>query len=57
MAVSLYFGLPGCGKTTMLAKLAMDGLHSGRYKNVYSNVALNMPGVCIIDNSVIGQKE
>ena len=57
MAVSLYFGLPGCGKTTMLAKLALDGLQCARYKNVYSNVALNMPGVCIIDNSVIGQYE
>lgn len=57
MAVSLYFGLPGCGKTTMLAKLAYDGLKSGRYKNVYSNVSLNMPGVCVIDNDVIGQYE
>lgn len=57
MAVSLYFGLPGCGKTTMLAKLAYDGLRCGRYKNIYSNVSLNMPGVCIIDNDVIGQYE
>lgn len=57
MAVSLYFGLPGCGKTTMLAKMAMDGVHSGRYRNVYTNVFLAMPGVTYIDNECIGQYE
>lgn len=57
MAVSLYFGLPGCGKTTMLARLALKGLNCGRYDNVYSNVALNMPGVTLISNDCIGQYE
>lgn len=57
MAVSLYFGLPGCGKTTMLAKLAIKGVNCGRYLNVYSNVQLNIPGVTLIDNSCIGQYE
>lgn len=57
MAVSLYFGLPGCGKTTMLTKLALDAVCSGNYTNVYSNVGLNIPGVTYIDNSVIGQYE
>ncbi len=53
--VSLYFGLPGCGKTTMLAKLAYDAVKKGKYDNVYSNVALNMPGVTYIDNECIGK--
>lgn len=57
MAVSLYFGLPGCGKTTMLARLAIKGVNCGRYLNVYSNVQLNIPGVTLIDNSCIGQYE
>lgn len=57
MAVSLYFGLPGCGKTTMLTKLALDGVSSGVYQNVYTNVCLSVPGVTIIDNECIGQFE
>lgn len=57
MAVSLYFGLPGCGKTTMLAKLALKAVNGGRYDNVYSNVQLNIPGVTLIDNVCIGQYE
>lgn len=57
MAVSLYFGLPGCGKTTMLAKLALDAVKSGKYQNVYSNVGINIPGVTVIDNECIGQYE
>ena len=57
MAVSLYFGLPGCGKTTMLAKLALRGVKCGRYLHVYSNVQLNISGVTLIDNDCIGQFE
>lgn len=57
MAVSLYFGLPGCGKTTMLAKLAYDAVRRGKYENVYTNVALNIPGVTYIDNDCIGSYE
>lgn len=57
MAVSLYFGLPGCGKTTMLAKKALDGVRSGRYKYVYSNVHTAIPGVTYIDNDCIGTYE
>lgn len=26
MAVKLYFGLPGCGKTTLLTALALDAV-------------------------------
>lgn len=70
MSVSLYFGLPGCGKTTMLAKLAYDGLNPNPfkklvyklfkkplYKNVYGNVRLSIPGYTYIDNECIGQYE
>lgn len=57
MAVSLYFGLPGCGKTTMLTKLAYDAIRKGKYKNVYTNVGLIIPGVTLIDNSCIGKYE
>lgn len=57
MAVSLYFGLPGCGKTTMLTKLALKAVKGGRYINVYTNVRLNIPGVTLIDNECIGQYE
>lgn len=57
MAVSLYFGLPGCGKTTMLARLALKGVKSGRYLNVYTNVQLSLPGVTLITNDCIGQYE
>lgn len=57
MSISLYFGLPGCGKTTWLTKLALDAVRKGSYRYVYSNVPLNIPGVTIIDNDVIGQYE
>lgn len=57
MAVSLYFGLPGCGKTTMLAKMAYDAVRHGKYNNVYTNVELNIPGVTYIDNDCIGTYE
>lgn len=57
MAISLFFGLPGCGKTTLLAKFALDAVRSGKYQNVYSNVPLTIPGVTIIDNECIGKYE
>ncbi len=57
MAVSLYFGLPGCGKTTFLAYLAYKALRSGKYNFVYSNVRLALPGVTLIENDCIGKYE
>lgn len=57
MAVILYFGLPGCGKTTMLTKLAYDAVRKSQYRHVYTNVGLNIPGVTLIDNSCIGKYE
>lgn len=57
MAVSLFFGLPGCGKTTLLSKFALDAVRSGRYINVYTNVGVQIPGVTVIDNECIGKYE
>lgn len=50
-----FFGLPGCGKTTILTKLAYDAVRSRRYKNVFSNVPLSICGVTYLDNSCIGK--
>lgn len=55
MSVSLYFGLPGAGKTTILSYLAKKALKKGTYRNIYSNVRLQMFGVTYIDNSCIGR--
>lgn len=55
MSISYYFGVPGCGKTSLLAKHALEG--SKKYKNVYVNVHLsNMPdNVRYIENDWIGK--
>lgn len=53
--IRLYFGLPGAGKTTHLAREAYKNRHRRRYKHVYTNVHLNMDGVIHIDNSYIGK--
>lgn len=54
MAISLYFGLPGCGKTTLMTFHALEAVASKRYRNVYCNVRIAVPGVTYIDNSCIG---
>lgn len=51
--VSLFFGLPGCGKTTLLTRFALKGVK--KYKNVYCNIDLNVPGVKRIINSDVGR--
>lgn len=55
MSVSLYFGLPGAGKTTVMVYEAMKALKTGRYRNVYCNVRISVFGVTYIDNECIGQ--
>lgn len=55
MAVSRYFGLPGCGKTTTLASLAYMGLVSSKYRKVYGNVQLALPGYIYVPFDVLGK--
>ena len=55
MAISRYFGLPGCGKTTLLTKLAKDAVRSGRYKYVFTNVHIDVPGVSYIEFDWLGK--
>lgn len=52
--ISLYFGLPGQGKTSILAAHALAATKDKRYKYVYSNVPLRIPGVTFIQNDCIG---
>lgn len=54
MAVSLYFGLPGAGKTTMMCHLMLKAVRKKKYQYVYCNVRNSIPGVTYIDNECIG---
>ena len=53
MSVSLFFGLPGCGKTTLMSCKALEGVK--KYKNVYGNVRLKVDGYTYVDNECIGK--
>lgn len=54
--VALYFGLPGCGKTTLMTSIAYKYARRGKpYKNIYCNVRINVPHVTYIDNDCIGK--
>lgn len=55
MSVSLYFGLPGAGKTTVMCQKMLQAVRSGRYRHVYCNVYNSVPGVTYIDNDCIGK--
>lgn len=55
--IKTYFGLPGCGKTTLLTYFALKGIKNKNYKNVYSTVRLKIPGITYIDSEVIGKYE
>lgn len=58
MAVSRYFGLPGCGKTTVLTMLAFKGVKSGKYKHIYTNVEnLSVHGVTYVPFELFGLYE
>lgn len=55
MSVSLYFGLPGAGKTTIMCKIMFEALKNKRYSNVYCNVHNAISGVTYIDNHCVGK--
>lgn len=55
MSISLFFGLPGCGKTTLMSSIALDAIKKKKYKNIYCNVRLSIPGVTYIPNDFIGK--
>lgn len=55
MSVQLYFGLPGCGKTTLMASMAYKAVLGKKYANVFCNVHMSIPGVTYIDNDCIGK--
>lgn len=55
MSVSLYFGLPGAGKTTIMCHLMSKAKASGKYSRIYCNVHNSLPGVTYIDNECIGK--
>ncbi len=51
--VSLYFGLPGSGKTTLMVSFAHKFLKQGR--RVFGNVHIQLKGYTYIDNDCIGK--
>lgn len=53
--ISMFFGVPGVGKTTLLAKIALESRR--KYKHIYSNVRLRIPGVTYIPDEAIGKYE
>lgn len=53
MGVTRYFGLPGCGKTTICASLAFKALRRGI--KVYGNVEMTIPGYTYVDFDCFGK--
>lgn len=59
MAVSMYFGLPGSGKTTYATFIAVTeqkriNRGKSRYKRVLTNYPVNYPGILRLDTNVLG---
>lgn len=53
--VTLVFGLPGAGKTTLMASNVVRHLKKRKYRHVYGNVRMAIPGYIYIDNDCIGK--
>lgn len=52
--ISLYFGLPGAGKTTTIAYLCKKFTQDKKYRNVYCNIDMAINGCIHIDKSDLG---
>lgn len=52
MAISLWVGLPGAGKTTLMASHAYK--LRKKYRHVYTNVDMDIPGVIRIEPDYLG---
>ena len=52
--VYLFFGLPGCGKTTLMVQRIIKYHKRFPKRNIYCNVGLNLDYVTFIKNSDIG---
>lgn len=56
MAISLYFGLPGAGKTSLLTAFAKKFVKGKRYKNVYTNAKeVKIKGLIYVPDEYIGK--
>lgn len=53
--ITRFFGLPGCGKTTIAAKICFEALRSGKFAAVYGNVSIGIPGFTYIPFTYVGQ--
>jgi len=53
--VQLYFGVPRCGKTTLLSKFVYQAIRSKKYQNVYCNIDLNIVGYHRVTSEDIGK--
>lgn len=48
--ISIYFGSPGCGKSTVACKLFRKIMKTNKYKYYYSSFTTNIPSVLYMDN-------
>lgn len=53
--VSMFFGLPGAGKTTLMCYHAICACRGRKYKHVYGNVRMAIDGYTYISNDCIGK--
>lgn len=53
--IQLVFGLPGAGKTTLLCKYMKKAIKGKTYKNVYSNIDVDIDGYWKIERNDLGK--
>lgn len=55
MSLYLFFGLPGAGKSTLMAKLIYQFTRQKRYEHIYCNEYVTIDGVIQVSNDDIGK--